>query len=109
MGLGLSTFLSPYLFSPPSQEEIQKHMLSFLTYRPELTPEQQEQVKPIADDFAQQVQNFHEQSINQFSQLAAMKEERISKFLTPEQKEELVKLAEEREELFAKHGPPPSM
>ena len=31
MGLGLSTFLSPYLFSPPSQEEIQKHMLSFLS------------------------------------------------------------------------------
>ena len=109
MGLGLSTFLSPYLFSPPSQEEIQKPMLSFLTYRPELTPEQQEQVKPIADDFAQQVQNFHEQSISQFSQLAAMKEERISKFLTPEQKDELLKLAEEREKLFAKHGPPPSM
>ena len=38
-----------------------------------------------------------------------MKEERISQFLTPEQKEELVKLAEEREELFAKHGPPPGM
>ena len=52
---------------------------------------------------------FHEQSLNQFSQLAAMKEERISQFLTPEQKEELVKLAEEREELFAKHGPPPGM
>lgn len=104
-GAGLSTFLRPYFFSPPRPGDIQEHLTRFLSDRLKLTPDQQEKLKPIVADFAQQLQTFHEESVNQLSQLATATDDRISQFLTPEQKMELQKLAKERDD-FTKHGTP---
>jgi len=106
-GAGLDAFLHPYFFSPPRPEDIQKHMLGFLIYHLNLTPEQQEQIKPITVDFASQTQVLHSQSLNQIAQLAATTDERIKQYLTPEQKVEMDKMTREWEDNFAKHEPPP--
>jgi hypothetical protein len=104
-GGGLSTFLHPYFFSHPQPGDIEKHLTNALIVRLNLAPDQQEKLKPIVADFALQLQAFQKQQIDQLNQLASATDDRISEFLTPEQKLELQKLSKEREE-FAKHGPP---
>jgi hypothetical protein len=82
-------------------------MQSFLTDRLKLTPEQQEQIRPITADFAAQAQTLHTQSVNQFLQLAAATDERIRQYLSPGQELELDQLAKERQDIVAHHGFPP--
>ena len=105
-GAGLCTLFQPYLFSPPSQEKVQKHLESFLASRLKLTPQQQEQIRPITADFADQAEALHTQSVNQFLQLATATDDRLRQYLTPEQILELDKLAKERQGIVAKHGFP---
>ena len=103
-GAGLSPLLHPYFFSPPNAKDMQEHLANILTLRLNLTPEQQEKLKPIVASFTQQVQNLNEQSMTQISLLADATDNQISQFLTAEQKVELAKLAQERK-AFAQHGP----
>jgi hypothetical protein len=81
-------------------------MLSFWIHRLNLTPEQQEQAKPIAADLAQQIEVLHEQSINQFLRLGDLTDDRLSRYLTPDQKMELDKVRKERQKDFGHHGLP---
>jgi Spy/CpxP family protein refolding chaperone len=106
-GVGLTFFVHPPFFPPPRADKMQEQMVSFLTRRLSLTPDQQEKIKPIAADFANQAETLHAQSMNQFSQLAIATDGRIAEILTPEQKVELDKLAKERDANFQKHGGPP--
>lgn len=106
-GAGLTVCLHPYFFPPPQPEEIQKHMLAFLTRRLKLTAEQQREIEPVTADFGRSLQVLNNGLKTQFSELAASTDERISRYLTAGQKAELAKLAREREENFARHGPPP--
>jgi hypothetical protein len=105
-GAGVNTFLHPYFFSTPQPEEIQKHLLSFWTRRLNLTPEQEEQAKSIAADFAQQVAIQHEQSIRQLSQLAEATDDRLSQYLTADQRRELDQVRKGRQKDFGQHGLP---
>jgi Spy/CpxP family protein refolding chaperone len=106
-GAGLALFCRPPLFPPPRPEEMQKIMTGFFTRRLNLTPDQQEKLRPITIDFANQAAALHAQSINQLSQLATETDTRIAEILTPEQKVLLEKLAKERDEDFQKYGGPP--
>jgi Spy/CpxP family protein refolding chaperone len=106
-GAGLTLFCHSPFFPPPRPEEMQKVMTSFFTRRLNLTPDQQEKLRPITADFANQATTLHAQSINQLSQLAAETDSRIAEILTPEQKVLLEKLAKERDEDFQKYGGPP--
>jgi len=106
-GAGLTLFCHSPFLSPPRPEEMQKLMTRFLTQRLNLTPDQQEKIRPIAADFANQAETLHAQSMNQLSQLATETDSRIAEILTPEQKVLLEKLAKERDEDFQKHGGPP--
>lgn len=106
-GAGLSVFLHPFFFSPPPPGAIQKHMLRFLSDHLKLTPEQQEQIKPITADFANQAQALHVQSLKQIADLAVATDERIKQELTPEQKVEMDKMTKQWEQNFATHGAPP--
>jgi len=72
-----------------------------------LTPEQQEQIKPITADFANQAQALHVQSLKQIADLAVATDERIKQELTPEQKVEMDKMTKQWEQNFATHGAPP--
>jgi Spy/CpxP family protein refolding chaperone len=103
-GVGLGTFFRPPFFPPPRPEEMQKHMVSFLTRQLNLTPDQQVRIQPIAADFSNQAATLHVQSMNQLSQLATETDSRIAEILTPEQKVLLEKLAKERDENFQKRG-----
>ena len=105
-GVGLGIFFRPPFFPSPRPEEMQKHMVSFLTRRLNLTPDQQVRIQPIAADFANQAETLHVQSMNQFSQLAVATDSRIAEILTPEQKVLLEKLAKQRDADFQKHGGP---
>ena len=55
-GAGLTLFCHSPFFPPPRPEEMQKQMMSFLTRRLNLTPDQQEKIQPIAADFANQAE-----------------------------------------------------
>jgi Spy/CpxP family protein refolding chaperone len=103
-GAGLALFCHPQFFPLPRPEEMQKHMMSFLTSRLNLTPDQQEKIQPIAADFANQAETLHAQSMNQFSQLFVATDSRIAEILTPDQKVLLDQLAKERDSDFQKHG-----
>jgi hypothetical protein len=72
-GAGLTLFCHPPFFQPPRPEEMQKVMTGFFTRRLNLTPDQQEKLRPITVDFANQAATLHAQSINQLSQLATNK------------------------------------
>jgi Spy/CpxP family protein refolding chaperone len=106
-GAGLSSFWHSYFFSPPHPEGLQKHLVGFWTRQLDLTPEQQEQAKPIAADFAQQADTLRQQSSSRFSQLADATDTRLSQYLTPEQKVKLQQMIRHRNEDFDHHGPPP--
>jgi Spy/CpxP family protein refolding chaperone len=106
-GAGLTLFCHPPFFQPPRPEEMQKVMTGFFTRRLNLTPDQQEKLRPITVEFANQAATLHAQSINQLSQLATETDGRIAEILTPEQKVLLEKLAKERDEDFQKYGGPP--
>ena len=102
-GVGLTFFCHPFM-GPPRPGKMQEHLLYFLTERLGLTAEQQEKIKPITFDFAAQADKLHESSFEQFKQLANTTDDRISAFLTPEQKAELDKLRRERDNDFQRHG-----
>ncbi|MDR0532452.1 MAG: periplasmic heavy metal sensor [Verrucomicrobiales bacterium] len=104
-GIALNTFWRPYFPSPPHQGDIQRHILEFLTQRLGLSEQQQEQIRPIIADFSRQVEEFHRQSVSQLDELSRQTDEKISQFLTPEQKLELQRMASERAQGFKRHGP----
>jgi hypothetical protein len=106
-GVALVIFFHPPFFPPPKRGEIQVHMMNFLTHRLQLTADQQEKIKPMAADFAIQVEALHAQSMKQFAQLASTNDSRIAEVLTPQQKAELDQLTKQRDEDFQKHGGPP--
>lgn len=102
-GFGLSRLTGPPFGHPPGPDQLRQHMTNFWVERLHLTPEQQEKLKPIADDFANQAETLHAQSMNGFSQLADATDDRIEAFLTPEQKVELDKMRAKRKEDFERH------
>ncbi len=106
-GWGLATFYRPFFMSPPpAPEAMQNDFESFLGKRLNLTPDQQEKLKPIAADFAEKVEASRQQSITQLQQVADGIDSRIAEILTPEQKPALDELRQQRERDFKKYGSP---
>src|SRR5271155_3548399 len=84
-GVGLTFFCHPHFGPPPRPGEMKDHLVSFLTRRLNLTPDQQEKIKPIAADFASKAEALRQQSGNDFKQLANATDDRIAPLLTPAQ------------------------
>jgi len=105
-GFGVSKLTGPHFGRPPGPDQLREHFTNFITERLHLTPDQQEKLKPIADDFANQSETLHTQSMNGFSQLADATDNRIEAFLTPDQKVELDKLRAKRKADFEQHRGP---
>jgi Spy/CpxP family protein refolding chaperone len=107
-GFGVAKLTSPPFGHPPGPDQLREHMTKLWVERLKLTPEQQEKLKPIADDFANQAETLHTQTMNGFSQLADATDDRIEAFLTPDQKVEMDKLRAKRKTDFEQqHGGPP--
>ncbi|MDA2913708.1 hypothetical protein MYX77_07085 [Acidobacteriia bacterium AH_259_A11_L15] len=84
--------------------------LKWLTRELDLTPEQQEQLKPILDKTGQEYFLLYEKVRPEFEQVRQQTREKIRALLTPEQRarfEELVREMEEKEaEARRKYGQP---
>ena len=102
-GFGVSKLMGPPFRHPPGPDQMRQHMTNFWTERLHLTPDQQEKLKPIAEDFATQSEALHTQSMSGFSQLADRTDDKIEAMLTPEQKVELDKMRAQRKNDFEQH------
>jgi Spy/CpxP family protein refolding chaperone len=99
-GVGLFSFCHFHFGRPPGPQEIQDHLLHFLTDRLDLTADEQAKIKPITADFAQKADALRQQSAEQFKQLADATDDRIAQLITPEQKAELDKVRQERDQMM---------
>ena len=107
-GVGLFSFCHFPFGGPPGQQEMQDHLVKFLTERLNLTADEQAKIKPIAADFARQAQALGEQSATQFEQLAEATDARVALLVTPEQKAALAKIRLERLQIMKNHGGMPA-
>jgi Spy/CpxP family protein refolding chaperone len=84
-------------FFHPHPGDMHNRLLNLWRDRLHLTPDQEKQIGPIADDFAQKVEALHDQSAKQFTQLADATDDAIAPYLTPEQKTELQNMRKDRQ------------
>ena len=80
--------------------DMKSHLMTHLTHKLNLTPDQQARIQPIVADAAAKLQALHHDEMRQGSQIFKAADEQISALLTPEQQVEMKKLEDEREKTF---------
>ncbi len=116
-GVALNVALSSHSNKPPGQHDFGKSIMTKITERLKLTPDQVTKIQPIIEDTAAKVRALHHEEMQRGADIFKANDDAIAAFLTPDQKAELQKMREEREKMFASHhhhdglddggGPPP--
>jgi Spy/CpxP family protein refolding chaperone len=95
---------------PPNPEQWRKQYMSEMTTRLKLSTEQIEKLTTILDETQVRFRSMRERSRAEMDAARLEQVEKVSTILTPEQREEYVKLRKEREErrkAFEKKRPSP--
>lgn len=116
-GLLTGAFLAPSIgrrfLRPPPPGEMSRHMLARMQSRLNLTPEQKEQVKPLVEAAANDIDAIRKETTARVSDRIAQNIAAINALLTPDQQRELEKMEAERKahmhhgEPFGPPPPPP--
>jgi hypothetical protein len=105
-GASVGWFCEPCFGGPPQEKDMGDHLLAFLTHRLHLTPDEQVKIKPITADFGRKAVALHDQALLNFNQLADATDAQIIPLITPEQKAELDKVHQERNQMLQNHEGP---
>ena len=89
-------------FTPPGRGEIVARMTEFARSKLQLTDEQVKQITPIINDTAAEFAAMHTGMADRVNEIVQKARQRITPFLTPEQKVLLDDLERQRREQFRK-------
>jgi Spy/CpxP family protein refolding chaperone len=101
-GVLLMIGLGPRVVPPPAgAQEIGNRWMMHLTYRLQLTEDQQAKIRPIVANAGLQIQAAHREDLNRISGIMEATDKSIAAVLTPEQQEELKKVERDRDMFFS--------
>ena len=100
---------APWMFGHRHHGSVAEHMKRHLRTELNLTPQQMEQISPIVDRAASQLEAKREQTMREVRNIFEETHRSITPFLTPEQQTKLDKLEQRHARRFHRHGfmPPP--
>jgi len=100
---------APWMFGHPHHGPVAAHMKRHLRTELNLTAQQMEQISPIVDRAASQLEAKREQTMREVRSIFEETHRGITPFLTPEQQTKLGQLEQRHRERFHRHGfMPPS-
>jgi Spy/CpxP family protein refolding chaperone len=102
-GSALTMALSSHYHHPPMPGKIEKLIMMRMTRELNLTPDQQDKIRPIVGAAAKQFQEVHREEVRRVSQIIKQTNDQITPILTAEQKVQLDKLQTEGDNLFFGH------
>jgi len=109
-GISLSLGLASHNVHTTGPQQIKSRMLTGLTHRLKLTPDQQAKIQPIMADAATQIQALRRDEAGRISQVIEKMNGQMAAILTPEQQAELQRMEKEmqnqREQMFPGHMRP---
>ena len=99
----------PWMFGHPHHRSVAEHMKRHLRIELKLTSQQMEQIAPIVDRAASQLEAKREQTMREVHSIFEETHRGITPFLTPEQQTKLGQLEQRHRQRFRRHGfmPPP--
>ena len=100
---------APWMFGHPHHGSVAEHMKRHLRTELNLTPQQMEQISPIVDRAASQLEAKREQTMREVRNIFEETHRSITPFLTPEQQTKLGQLEQRHRQRLRRHGfmPPP--
>jgi Spy/CpxP family protein refolding chaperone len=117
-GAALTFGFRPAWEHPPEPQQMQRHWISLLTKRLNLTADQRGKIEGILSDAGGKIRDVHREEVGKISQAMAVADAQITPLLTPDQLAEFKKIQSERQRDFSHHmrpwggpdfhgGPPP--
>jgi Spy/CpxP family protein refolding chaperone len=91
---------------PPGPQQMQRHWISHLTERLNLTADQQGKIQGILADAGEQIRRNHREEVDKISQVMAQADAQIYPLLDDNQKAEFKKMQDERQRDFSHHMGP---
>ena len=100
---------APWMFGHPHHGSVAEHMKRHLRIELNLTSQQMEQIAPIVDHAASQLEAKREQTMREVRSIFEETHRGITPFLTPEQQTKLGQLEQRHRQRLRRHGfmPPP--
>ena len=95
------------LSQPPSAEQMATSVKQRLQQELRLTTEQQKQISPLVDSFVVEMNEVHSNTVERAVGVIQHMHQRVAEVLTPEQRELLQHLQQEREAEFRRVAHPP--
>jgi Spy/CpxP family protein refolding chaperone len=91
---------------PPGPQQMQRHWISHLTERLNLTADQQTKIEGILRDAGEHIRQNHREEVDKISQVMAAADAQIFPLLDDNQKAEFKKMQGERQRDFSHHMRP---
>jgi len=95
------------LSRPPSAEQMATSVIQRLEQELRLTAEQQKQISPLVDSFVVEMNEVHSNTVERAVGVIQHMHQRVAEVLTPEQRELLQHMQQEREAEFRRVAHPP--
>ena len=90
-------------FRPPRPQEMTTHMCDHLKARLHLTPEQVKQIEPSIQQTAEELDAVHTSSAKRIADIFQRSNQRLTQYLTPEQKHSLDDMDRERQQFLGRN------
>ena len=93
------------MFSPPAPKEFSSRFCDRVLSNLELSPEQSEKLKEIADRYDKEMFSLHGKHARQIGLAVSNRNAQLAGILTPEQREKFDQMERERWQSFRRRGP----
>jgi Spy/CpxP family protein refolding chaperone len=105
-GAALTFGFRPSWEHPPGPQQMQRHWISHLTERLNLTADQQGKIEGILRNAGEQIRSLHHEEVDKISGIMAKADAQIAPLLTTDQQAEFKKMQSERQRDFSHHMRP---
>jgi Spy/CpxP family protein refolding chaperone len=106
-GLTGYRFGTQRLLRPPAAEQMAASVKQRLQQELRLTAEQEKQIAPMVDDFVVEMNAVHSNTVERAVTVIRSMHQRVAEVLTPEQRNSLQRMQQEREAEFRRVAHPP--
>ena len=106
-GLTGYRFGTQRLSRPPTAEQMAASVKQRLQQERRLTAEQERQIAPMVDDFVVEMNVVHSNTVERAVTIIRSMHQRVTEVLTPEQRDSLQRMQQEREAEFRRAAHPP--
>ena len=99
-GSALTMVLASHSHRPPGQGKIEKLIMMRMTSELNLTPDQQDKIRPIVGEAAKEFQEVHHDEIRRILEIIKVTNDQITPMLSTDQKAQLDKLQAEGDNVY---------